>query len=173
VALQGVVEGMAERRFQTDNVVPLPWREATLAPKLKIGYWVDDGFVKTSPAGVRALEETATALRALGHEVVPFAPPSASQALAIFSALTSADGYKQLLGNIGPDPMEPSMKLVTLGSTVPRWVLWLASTFIKYALGDTAFGDILYVSKPKSASEYLLWSAERDDFIKEFRQRVS
>lgn len=30
----------------------------------------------------------------------------------VFAALTSADGYKTLLSNLGKDPMEPSMELV-------------------------------------------------------------
>jgi len=143
VALQTTMKALEEKRLQGDNVVPLPWREANLPKVLKIGYWTDDGFVKASPANVRAVNETVAALRELGHEVVEFPAPNAARALAIFAALTSADGYKQLLGNIGPDPMEPSMKLVTLGPSMPGWLLWLASTFVKYGLKDEIFGDIL------------------------------
>ena len=32
--------------------------------------------------------------------------------LQSFAAMTSADGYQTLLGNLGPDPMEPSLRLV-------------------------------------------------------------
>lgn len=48
VAIQSTVALMEEKRFAMDNVVPLPWREANLPNKLKIGYWTDDGFVKVT-----------------------------------------------------------------------------------------------------------------------------
>lgn len=55
----------------------------------------------------------------------------------------SADGYKQLLSNLGPDPMEESMKLVTLGSRLPSVVHWLACQIIHYGLKDELFGQVL------------------------------
>jgi hypothetical protein len=48
VAIQSTQKGLEEKLFQGDNVVPLPWREANLPSKLKIGYWTDDSFVKVS-----------------------------------------------------------------------------------------------------------------------------
>lgn len=51
VAIQSTVAALADKRFAGDNVVPLPWREANLSKKLKIGYWTDDGFVKVSITG--------------------------------------------------------------------------------------------------------------------------
>jgi amidase len=132
------------------------------------------------------MNETVEALRKLGHELVEFPAPDAAQALAIFSSLSSSDGYKQLLAHLGPDPMEPSMSLVTLGSRIPVWLLWVASTFIKYGLKDPIFGDILCKSgcdvhllthadqsRAKSASEYMYWSGQRDDYIRAFRKNVS
>lgn len=43
--------------------------------KLKVGYYVDDGFVPASPACARAVMETVEALRKDGHTVVEFKPP--------------------------------------------------------------------------------------------------
>ena len=56
-------------------------------------------------------------------------------------ALTSADGYKTLLSNLGDDPMEPSMSLVTLGPKLPRLLHRFACWVIKSILGDAIFAD--------------------------------
>ena len=60
-----------------EQLIPLPWREELLAVKrpLRIGYYTEDGAVKTSPACIRGVEQTVEALRKAGHTVVPFAPP--------------------------------------------------------------------------------------------------
>lgn len=46
-----------------------------LFSKLKVGYYVDDGFIPSSPACARAVMEAVEALRKDGHEVVEFKPP--------------------------------------------------------------------------------------------------
>lgn len=38
----------------------------------------------------------------------------------VFVALSSAEGYQFRLGSIGPDPMEPSMQLVSRSMIPPR-----------------------------------------------------
>lgn len=98
-------------------------------------------------------------------------------------ALTSADGYTQLLSNLGPDPMEKSLKLVTLGPRLPRFLQWILVKLIFHVLKDFIFADILGelhrlqrlprgVSKRKTAGQ--LWNAihERDEFVKQFRKAV-
>lgn len=127
---------------QAENIVPLPWREPTLPKRLKIGYWVDDGAVRASPAAQRAVRETVAALEKEGHELVEWRPPNVAYALKIFAALTSSDGYRQLLSNIGKDPMEPAMKLVTLGTRLPRFAMWLLVNLVKYIAKDLMFASI-------------------------------
>ncbi|KAL1406005.1 hypothetical protein Q8F55_007688 [Vanrija albida] len=164
-----VNEAIAEGKLETEFVMPLPWREAKLPAKLKIGYWIDDGLVKTSPACARAVHESIAKLREQGHDVSEFRPPvPISQALKIFSALCSAEGYKQLLSNLGPDPMEPSMQLVTLGTRLPSVLTWLAATIVRVVLQDPLFGDIMGASGTKTAAEYWGWTAARNDFIEAF-----
>lgn len=78
-----------------------------------------DNFVKASPACARAVLETVDALRKAGHNCVEFDFPggtiqsiliytsdnvlTAGTAGNIFVGLTSADGYKTMLGHLGPD----------------------------------------------------------------------
>lgn len=93
-----VNEEIAEGKFIADYVIPLPWREAKLAPKLKIGYWVDDGLVKTSPACARAVHESVAKLRELGHEVSEFRPPVPSMCNDGVALTFSLAGSQDLLG---------------------------------------------------------------------------
>jgi Asp-tRNA(Asn)/Glu-tRNA(Gln) amidotransferase A subunit family amidase len=80
--------------------------------------------VKASPACHRAVLETVEALRKAGHECVEINPPdgaystkltlllpvkadlsrfAATEALRLFTALVSADGYENLTRHLGPD----------------------------------------------------------------------
>lgn len=54
--------------------IPIPFREITLPKKLKFGYYLTDGFCRSSPACQRAVLETVEALRKKGHECVEFQP---------------------------------------------------------------------------------------------------
>jgi hypothetical protein len=54
------------------------------------------------------------------EERVPPFSPSSRRSSQIFAALSSADGYKNMLSKLTPDPKEPSMQLTTLGPSLPR-----------------------------------------------------
>ncbi|RSH93004.1 hypothetical protein EHS25_008452 [Saitozyma podzolica] len=158
--------------FGGEPLIHAPWREYDAPKKLRIGWYTDDKAIRTSPACARAVEESVALLRNAGHEVVEFHPPPASQGLKIFAALTSADGYRQLLGNTGPDPMEPAMELVVLGSRLPRFVHWIATKVIKHLLQDSLFADCFAQSRPKSVHELWYWTEQRDLYANAFRQQA-
>nr|XP_019015143.1 amidase [Kwoniella pini CBS 10737]OCF53924.1 amidase [Kwoniella pini CBS 10737] len=151
----------AEIGFRGEMIVPLPWKETEIPSKLR-----------TSPACVRAVEESVQKLRDAGHEVVEFHPPDISEALKIFVGLTSAEGYKSLLGNIGPDPMESSMRLVTLGSKLPAWLHSLLGWVVDNLLKDHLFASIFATSRPKSVEEFWQFTARRDIYANAFRKLV-
>lgn len=85
-----VVFGQASNHV---DVPPVPYRDVKLPERLRFGYYtfgqctppprsmqarthpISDGFVKSSPAAARAVQETVEALRRAGHECVEFAPP--------------------------------------------------------------------------------------------------
>lgn len=53
--------------------------------KLKVAYYVDDGFVKASPACARGVMESVEALREQGHECIEWCPPD-GKTIFFFSA---------------------------------------------------------------------------------------
>ncbi|KAK8866117.1 hypothetical protein IAR55_001268 [Kwoniella newhampshirensis] len=156
--------------FMGEQLLPLPWQDVELPKKLRIGYYTNDNCIKASPACVRAVEESVAAFRRAGHEVVKFEPPDVSEALKIFAGLTSADGYQTLLSNIGKDPMEPSMRLVTLGSKLPRWLNRLARWAFDNLLKDYMFASVFATSRPKSVQEYWQFTHRRDVYADAFRK---
>ena len=81
--LQASQKSYKNGNFQGEQLMPLPWREDLVKAKkpLRIGYYTEDGAVKTSPACIRGVEQTAEALRKAGHTLVPFAPPDGTSRL--------------------------------------------------------------------------------------------
>jgi Asp-tRNA(Asn)/Glu-tRNA(Gln) amidotransferase A subunit family amidase len=98
-----------EGYMMRQRVLPIPWREAELPRKMKIGYFIEEGSVKVSPSspvvplsfkwedrkgqGQGANEQTSPAcrravqicvdkLREAGHEVELFEPPPRTSSLS-------------------------------------------------------------------------------------------
>jgi fatty acid amide hydrolase len=61
----------------------------------------DDGFFPASPAVKRAVAEAAAALRTLGVEIVPFAPPDVEHAMETFFGILAADGARGAKRRLG------------------------------------------------------------------------
>lgn len=149
--IDAFVENIANYDFvQVENVAPLPWREPNLPQRLRIGYWFDDGVARSSPAAQRAVREVAAALEKEGHELVLWQPPDVVEAMKIFVALLSFDGHKQLLSNIGHDPMEPALFLVTLGPRLPAFARWLAHNLVQYIAKDPFFAAVMGEPAPRA-----------------------
>lgn len=68
--------------WKTDlNLPPVPFDKAAYQktasqPKLRIGYYYDDGWFEPCATSKRGIRETIAKLQAAGHECVPFRPPT-------------------------------------------------------------------------------------------------
>lgn len=139
------------------NVAPVPYREPNVAKKLTFGYYtfgmvarhvftpgthpnfrLADGFIKSSPAAQRAVQEAVDALRSKDHECVEIKIPPGTlsrsrvrsesmfdttlgffgESCQIVLGLTAADGYQGLQSHLGPDPLVSPFLLCFLGATV-------------------------------------------------------
>lgn len=77
--------------------VPLPLRtnliDETLKKKsLRIGYFVNDGFLQPTPGCARVVNETVEKLTALGHELVRFDLPRPYEAAELCYRSIMTDG---------------------------------------------------------------------------------
>ncbi|ODQ50774.1 amidase, partial [Saitoella complicata NRRL Y-17804] len=157
--------------------LPIPWRgeevDKVQKMKLRIGYYLEDGWCKTSPACARAVQECVKSLTQAGHDVVKIAPPQAERAAKIFIALSTADGYDSIreLLREGCDPREPPMFLPLLTPQLPLWLRWIVVIII-YLLGDATFARCLLIAKRKSARDFMHWSKERQEYEKLWQQSV-
>lgn len=125
--------------------------------------------MKASPACVRAVLESVQVLEKAGHEVIQFDPPDVSEALKIFAGLTSSDGYKTLLGNLGDDPMEASAQ-TTLGAKYPRWLHRILTWLIAKFTGDHLYAEVFASSRPKTVTEYWQYVHKRNVYANKFRK---
>ncbi|KAI0027805.1 amidase signature domain-containing protein [Vararia minispora EC-137] len=151
---------------------PVPFRDhwQKIPKKLRFGYYTSDYFIKASPACKRAVLETVEALRSQGHECIDFRVPGAVRALELFVALSSSDGYRTVLSDIGPDKRESALYLMTLGPRLPSFVRFFASWFSSFI--DPIFAKLLALSRKKSVEEYHQFIAAKHDFEYDWRKEV-
>ncbi|PCH34896.1 amidase [Wolfiporia cocos MD-104 SS10] len=153
--------------------VPVPYRDVQLGKKLRFGYIVYDGFVKTSPACKRAVLQTIEALRRDGHECVEISVPQPSQAMEIMAELTSADGHETLLGPVGSDPIEKELNLELLGPKLYGWMrssaIWLFRMIMPM---ETIWHKLFYASRRMSVQEYFASTVKRNEYARLFHEEV-
>ncbi|EAU90346.2 general amidase [Coprinopsis cinerea okayama7 len=164
---------------QTD-IAPLPFRDITLPSKLKFGYYTSgsslynrdlfphlsrkpDNYIKASPACKRAVLETVQALRRQGHECVEITLPD---------GLASGDGYKTLLGNLGPDQKESALWSTTLGPALPALLRDAVTWVLEKVWGDKISADTIRASKVIPVEDYWALADKRDAFGREFQEQV-
>ncbi|KXN66141.1 amidase signature enzyme [Conidiobolus coronatus NRRL 28638] len=127
------------------SVVPLPYREVTLPKKLRIGYYLDDGKFPASPACKRAVMMTVEALKASGHEVFPYEEPTLWKSAPLYLKFIGLDKslpkFKALQKN---EKFTTEQYLITLAHRMPKWIIWLLSSLLKYVLNEKEFGDVLW-----------------------------
>ncbi|EKM49959.1 uncharacterized protein PHACADRAFT_264416 [Phanerochaete carnosa HHB-10118-sp] len=179
---------------QSENYdpAPIPYRDIKLREKLKFGYYVNDGLIKSSPASQRAVLETVEALRREGHECVEFAVPdgdwtllrldllvkctdiwaTAVKALKLFLSLTLADGNKTLFSPIKQDPRQKELTTMAIGPELYGWARSLVSWILRHPMGDTVFADIMSICKPVSVDEFWSTIDQQKDYVRKFYKEV-
>ncbi|KDQ10328.1 hypothetical protein BOTBODRAFT_36230 [Botryobasidium botryosum FD-172 SS1] len=153
-------------------IPPMPYRDLTLSAKLRIGYYISDDFVQTSPACQRAVLEVVAALRKQGHECIEFMPPRLWEGLVLYSEISSADGYGTLMSHLGHDPLDPSLLIFKYMPKLPdflrSFIAWAAEAFT----GDKIFPKLIRASKIKPVGE--LWKSffKTTNYHIEFQKEV-
>jgi len=98
------------------RTVPIRWREnryaSVFSRKLRIGLIRDDGVVRVHPPTARALQTAVEKLRAIGHELVEWAPEHHAEAIAIMDEFYRADGGEDIRRAVeaGGEPFIPHVE---------------------------------------------------------------
>ncbi|KAH7310671.1 amidase signature domain-containing protein [Stachybotrys elegans] len=111
--------------------VPIPWREpiykSVQEQKLTIGLLLDDGVVRPHPPIIRAIQDAASALEKLGHEIVPWTDDLHAECIEVMDMFYTADGGEDIRRDVeaGGEPFIPHVeKLVNRGSPISVYEYW-------------------------------------------------
>ena len=155
--------------WTNDNltVLPIPWLDIKLRPKLRFGYYETDGFLDPTPACQRAVRETVKALRQAGHDVVPFKPPNAFEIVKSFFGLMGADGGKTFVEALGNDPREVAVGKVLNLYRTPYIVKYCLSALL-HTLGQTQAAELIVSTHECSVQQLWKLQTKRQELFVEF-----
>jgi amidase len=125
--------------IKEDYLLPIPWRQVTLPPKLKIAIMWSDGVVTPHPPITRAMKEVAKYLSEVGIELVDWKPEGHDECWEIASGLYYEDGGKYIENLIlsGGEELLPLTKWILKENKYVKYKtveeVWDASlTFLQY-----------------------------------------
>lgn len=133
--------------------------------KLRIGFFVDDGFWTPAPSCKRAVAEAVDALRAAGHEVVPFDPVACGsyEAALLYYGLMGADGaLREFKRGLEGEALHPLYATLDSLASIPDWGVRPALAWALRAADKRRMGDMLAIARARRADEYWQLVARRD-----------
>ncbi|PWN43803.1 amidase signature enzyme [Ceraceosorus guamensis] len=145
--------------------------------KLRIGYYVCDGFNRTSPACIRGVLEAVSALQtAHGNDVelveIPHTDLQIVKSIRIFNGLVSSDAFANFRKHIGTDRTDSALFVMFLVARVPTFLKVLLLSFVRFFLKDPSFAAAGGTAGRKTAGQYTSTEGEKDDFIEAWEERV-
>ncbi|GAB7365106.1 hypothetical protein MBLNU230_g6196t1 [Neophaeotheca triangularis] len=153
---------------------PIPWRSETYTnysqkPTLRIGIMRTDNVVPPTPACARALDVTASALRAQGHTVFDVSPPDTYEALVIASNLLNADGTRTFRSYFRTgETDDPGAAAFGRYMRLPRVLKFFYWAWTKYIRRDPLWAGLLECWHEKSAYENWQWVSRRESYKARF-----
>jgi fatty acid amide hydrolase len=105
--------------WETMSGSPRTKASALELPRLRVGWFDDNGWFAASPGVRRAVRQACDALRELGIEVVDFSPPGLSDAMRILLGLLGRDGSHYLRAAAG-DRLDPRLDATIRVARMPR-----------------------------------------------------
>ncbi|KXJ94830.1 acetamidase [Microdochium bolleyi] len=116
----------AEPWRKDPRALPIPWRAASLGPKLKIGVMWDDGMAFPTPPVTRALREAVDKLSAAGHEIVEWSSEHQHEGLQLLGRMFVADGGEAIRNELERtgEPWRPEMELYSTATSLSGLQYW-------------------------------------------------
>ncbi len=150
-----------ERQSQLDPAVaPLPLGGPVSLRGLRIGYFVDDGFLTPCASIVRAVRQAADTLRTAGATLVEYQPPAANDLLFLWLSAMTADGAQTILRLLGGEAICRQLKLANLMARMPAAVR-LAAAALLDKKGERGLAGMLRAAGEKSVADYWQVASQR------------
>jgi len=154
------------------NIPPIPWREEIYQSErpLKIGYYTTDKYFTPAPACVRAVEEAVAALKARGHEVVPFEVDFYRVAINYLSILGSDGGLRNILGGLEGEELIPMYQFLKTMASMPNVLRPPIAAVLRLA-GLRRMADLTLHVGGKDAYQHWETVADRNEWRRELLVR--
>ena len=121
--------------------------------KMKVGYYVDDGFMAASPACARAVMVAVDALRADGHTVVEFVAPRILDCMALYYALITSDNCATIGRQLEGEVWEDYCRTLITGVRLPPKLKALVAFMLENVLNDKKAAAITRASRERTVAE--------------------
>lgn len=150
---------------------PIQFRNEIFESKrpLRIGFFIDNGYLRPVPACQRAVTFATEILQAKGHTIVNMDPPDIEECFELYLLSTFGDGGQSFIEVMKDDQIDQTLKLAYLGLILPQWL----GTFGGWLMSKIGRDRMMYIITkcmmgPGSVHEY--WkTAER---IENYRRKM-
>jgi len=152
------------------DLVPMPFDEKEYRNngKLRVGYYVDDGFVPATPACARGVTDAVEALRRAGHIIVEFTPPGVVEIMPLFFALLGADGMTTVLKSLEKDIYEDYVSSMLVKMKLPGFMKRLIAFAVRNFKGDAKAAQMVLNFREYNVAEYWKLIVQRNICRKNF-----
>jgi Asp-tRNA(Asn)/Glu-tRNA(Gln) amidotransferase A subunit family amidase len=155
------------------TIAPVPWNENSFntclnKKRLNIGYVVSENLFISSDSSKRAVLETVTVLKELGHNLIPMQIPNFEKTILGIVSLITAEGNNRALDEAlqGEEPVL-QMKWARFIGKFPRWLRRSLAVLLR-AVGEKRAANALLNSGGIEAHELLKKSHELSTLQYEF-----
>jgi len=171
LAMRVLASDVADPR--EDQAPPLPWRESSNVDiaRLRVGVFREDGYARTHPAVLRAVDEAAAALRTAGADVDDLQPPSAARGMALYFGLVGADGAADLKRLAHRSKLDPRVAEILRLGGAPRWLRPALARMLRWR-GQSQLAEIVAAAGPRSADSYWRLIHQTRRYVRDFLSRL-
>jgi fatty acid amide hydrolase len=138
---------------------------------LRVACYTHDGTFAPAPAVVRAVRESAEALRAAGAHIEDWTPPDAKHALDLFYGILGGDGMTLLRKRLAGEPKVPQLAQLLRLSALPRGVVQ-AMRAVMRGVGQRSLADGLEAFGFDSTAHYWELVEAQQDYRERFMRAL-
>ena len=141
--------------FQDPEIPRQPWRHERFIDKkrLTIGFYTNDNWFPPAPACIRAVNETAEALRKLGHTVISYTPIDIPEAVRLYLGIVGADGARHFVESFEKEEINPLYIPLFRAANLPNFLRPFLARLMRI-FGERRTAQVIQSVGPKTAYEY-------------------
>ncbi|KAM3725335.1 Monoglyceride lipase [Dirofilaria immitis] len=150
-------------------LLPLDESKLTVANnrRLRIGYFVDDGFLKPVPACSRVVVQTVEKLKAIGHEMILFHLPEPAQAASLFYSSIMPYGREQILQVYANEVIHPFIRKVVFLLKLPYFICNIISYILSFISTPLSIVSGSYI---KNLRQLQITQSMTEQYIEQFME---